>query len=81
MKKLIFLLLAVPLLANASEPAGDPIKDSARLLQAALDQIAWTQATHDTNTECSTYVSRVLARAGMPVGGFVVRPAGCTPKE
>ena len=71
MKKMIFFLLVLSSVARAGDPASRSTEESARLVQAALEQIAWTQSTHDTNTECSTYVSRVLARSGMPVGGFV----------
>jgi hypothetical protein len=73
MKKLIFLTLCLlPLFAHA----GEPTEDSAKIVKAALEQIQWTIQTHDTATDCSTYVSRVLARAGTPVGGFLSNDFG-----
>lgn len=66
--KQLLLLLAISFAPSAR--AGNPAEDSSFIVQAALDQIQWTLDTHDTVTDCSIYVSRVLARAGMPVGGF-----------
>lgn len=64
MKKSLLLFL-LPLYAFAS-----PTQNSDVIVRAALEQIQWTKDTGDTVTDCSIYVRRVLARAGMPVSGF-----------
>ncbi len=62
---MVLLLLLLPLSSLAS-----PAQDSARIVRAARDQIQWTIDNRDTVTDCSIYLRRVLARAGMPVAGF-----------